>query len=68
MDGITIATIVAIGVTLIGSIIAGSMRFSAIETRVNDVYAMRDKVDRIAEAIARIEGKLSNTDRREEHD
>jgi len=53
---------VGIGIGLIGYLISGSMRFQALETRINnlDSYqsSMSGKLDSITSALARIEGRL----------
>ena len=51
-----------IAVTVFGAILAGTMRFASMETRVNALelaaVPTTTKLDRIAEALARIEGRL----------
>jgi hypothetical protein len=52
----------ALCVTLVLAIIAGSMRFGGLENRINTLedfsVIIRPKLDRIAESLARIEGRL----------
>jgi len=36
------------------------MRFASLETRINNLETMTGKLDRIAESVARIEGKLES--------
>jgi hypothetical protein len=47
-------------ITMVGSVVAGLMRFASLETRINNLETMTGKLDRIAESVARIEGKLES--------
>ena len=56
-----------LGITLVGSLVAGSMRFQSMETRLSTVEIVQSqtaaKLDSIVAALARIEGKLEEQDR-----
>lgn len=64
----TVVSIAALALAVIGAIIAGSMRFANVETRIAQVESAQlsatVKLDNIAVILARIEGRLIERDQR----
>lgn len=50
--------IIAIAFTLLSALVGGSMRFSALETRVTTMENVSGKLEVIDERLARIEGRV----------
>lgn len=66
MDATATVELTGLSVTVIGAIIAGSMRFGSMENRIDTLESLGQsvipKVDKIAESLARIEGRIEQVE------